>query len=165
VIPDQFRDELKKRYHTCTELFRHFWSSLNPRCVDTASERAQMNIYSPCVAVISFSCLSRTSAKLRRVAAALDEQYRLLHLIRSSLNVRSFSALVPVLNPLIASIEKCHSTFTAWEEKEAKRIAAISGHRRVAPSPPNATAPVAHNQSAIPMQPHDAERDAKRVKV
>jgi len=40
VIPDQFRDELKKRYHTCTELFRHFWSSLNPRCDETAIARA-----------------------------------------------------------------------------------------------------------------------------
>ena len=145
------------------------------RETEPASQRAstsvecnqQTNIDSSCVSVhVSSFRTNRTSAKLRRVAAALDEQYRLLHLIRSSLNARSFSALVPVLNPLIASIEKCHSTFTAWEEKEAKRMAALAGHRRVAPTPPPPNAAlVAHNQSAIPLQPHDAERDAKRVKV
>lgn len=96
LIPDQFRDELKKRYHTCNELFRHFWSSLN----------------------------IRTNGKLQRVHAALDEQHRLLQVIRTSLNSRGYSQLVPLLNPLVTSIEMCSQTHAKWIEKESKRISA-----------------------------------------
>jgi len=69
-------------------------------------------------------CARSTAAKLRRVHRALDEQYQLLQLIRRSLHERHFSALVPVLNPLIASIETCQQTFDKWEAKERKRLAA-----------------------------------------
>jgi hypothetical protein len=114
--------------------------------------------------------------KLRRVHAALDEQYRLLQLIRSSLNQRSFSALVPVLNPLIASIEKCQSTFTAWEEKESKRMAAVAGHRRVASaaaagratgSPPVGSpgSAAGSSPSPPPLAVDAADRDTKRLRT
>jgi hypothetical protein len=97
LIPAQFSAELKKRYATCAELFRHFWSSLSPRTAD----------------------------KLRRVKQALDEQHALLQLIRKSLHERQFSALVPVLGPLIAQIAQCDKTFRAWEDKEARRLASL----------------------------------------
>lgn len=112
--------------------------------------------------------------KLRRVHAALDEQYGLLQLIRSSLNQRSFSALVPVLNPLIGSIEKCQSTFTAWEEKENKRLAAVAGHRRgvsaggavrPAGSPPLTSPHTARSASPSPPPLDDGDRDSKRLRT
>lgn len=80
-----------------------------------------------CFACCAVSPLLSTAAKLRRVHRALDEQYQLLLLIRRSLHERHFSALVPVLNPLIASIDKCQATFSAWEEKEKRRLAGAGG--------------------------------------
>ena len=113
--------------------------------------------------------------KLRRVHAALDEQYGLLQLIRSSLNQRSFSALGPVLNPLSGSIEKCQSTFTAWEEKENKRLAAVAGHRRgvsaaggatrPAGSPPLTSPHTARSASPSPPPLDDVDRDSKRLRT
>lgn len=137
-IPDQFRDELRKRYHICGELFRHFWSSLNPR----------------------------SSAKLKRIVASLEEQTALLQRIRDSLNVRSFSQLVPLLMPMLAQIEKCLTTYAAWEEKESKRIAAQQQGRRA--QTPMQTLPNS-NAVAAPMSQHNnaqaAESFAKRPRT
>jgi hypothetical protein len=130
IIPDQFREELRKRYHTCTELFRHFWTSLNVR----------------------------TQAKLQRVHAALDEQYRLLQVIRSSLNSRGYSQLVPLLNPLIASIDMCSSTFQKWQEKQAK-TAAMGGKMRAGNNLAGARAPTPTTNQV------ETEPDSKRIKV
>lgn len=190
LIPDQFRDELKKRYHTCNELFRHFWSSLTPRserCREDGcagrmrlaswhSLRHSSLLFWRCL----FSLFLRTAAKLRRVHAALDEQYRLLQVIRSSLNSRNFSQLVPLLNPLVTSIEMCHSTFQRWQEKEAKRTtagpvrrmtnavaaqtnggaAATPTPQMAQPVPTNAAASMTGNASSS-----DLERESKRVKM
>jgi hypothetical protein len=172
LIPDQFRDELKKRYHTCTELFRHFWSSLNTRYVVTqheATSQEEMHRADHSSHVVYVLRIHRTAAKLQRVHAALDEQYRLLQVIRTSLNARSYSQLVPLLNPLVASIEMCHETYRKWQEKEAKRAAGpIKRITNVAPvantagvPTPLAPQPHAHNNAAN----GDLDRDSKRIKL
>jgi len=126
-VPEQFASELKKRYHCCTELFRHFWASLNPRSV----------------------------SKLKRIYAALEEQQRLLTLIRQTLNDKGYSALVPMLNPLLKSIEQCIETYAKWEESQAKRMAATM--RRPIATNPHAARNAMSNTTVEP--------EAKRIKV
>lgn len=110
--------------------------------------------------------------KLQRVHAALDEQYRLLHAIRKSLYDRNYGPLVPLLNPLVASIEMCHDTYQKFVEKESKRREAIGARRAATPTNPSATpaasSPIASPPlpSPSPSPPLDAsQQEAKRIKV
>ena len=103
--------------------------------------------------VLLFALFCRLSAKLHRVHGALDEQHRLLQVIRNNLNSRGFGQLVPLLNPLVNSIETCDATYKKWQEKQQQ------GPKRMTNVPPTARPPTANNNATV------VEPESKRIKV
>ena len=123
VIPDAFQQQLRKHFATCQELFRHFYA-----CFPVSTEQKR--------------------SKLLRIKLAVDSAYQGLLLLKGDCNRQGQAVLVPLLVPLMSSVETCHSLYTKWQETD--KLKANMAQRQQAASPSTTTA---------------AETAAKRMKV
>ena len=90
VIPDAFQQQLRKHFVTCQELFRHFYA-----CFPVSTEQKR--------------------SKLQRIKLAIDSAYQGLLLLKGDCNRQGQAVLVPLLTPLMSSVETCHSLYIKWQ--------------------------------------------------
>ena len=128
VIPDAFQQQLRKHFVTCQELFRHFYA-----CFPVTTDQKR--------------------SKLQRIKLAIDSAYQGLLLLKGDCNRQGQAVLVPLLTPLMSSVETCHSLYVKWQEtkQETDKLKASMAQRQQAASPHTAIA--------------DVNGSAKRMKV
>ena len=124
VIPEAFQLQLRKHFVTCQELFRHFYACFP---VQTEAKRS----------------------KLQRIKLAIDSAYQGLLLLKGDCNRQGQAALVPLLQPLMSSVETAHSLYVKWQDTD--KLKASMAQRQQAASPSINTA--------------EANGSAKRLKV
>ena len=123
VIPDAFQQQLRKHFVTCQELFRHFYG-----CFPVVGEQKR--------------------SKLQRIKLAIDSAYQGLLLLKGDCNRQGQAVLVPLLTPLMSSVETCHSLYVKWLDADKPK-----------PS-------MAQKQQAVSApSTADANASAKRIKV
>lgn len=111
IVPPEFETSLKKHFLTSSELLRHFYAC--------------------------FPLTPRSTAKLERIKSALDDCYRSLLQLRAQLNASNQGALTTLLKPIETSIEKCHSAYLSYKQKEKQRLDAVKSK-----ATPNAPVPI-----------------------
>ena len=125
VIPDAFQQQLRKHFVTCQELFRHFYA-----CFPVTTDQKR--------------------SKLQRIKLAIDSAYQGLLLLKGDCNRQGQAVLVPLLTPLMSSVETCHSLYVKWQEADKLKASLVQRQQAASPNT-NAAA--------------DGQASAKRVKV